>query len=210
MKTRNDCEIACDCVKRANVVLHVGLCKQIFARKHTATHNQPRSAHLPIVTTMTHIHTYTHTHTHTHTHTYTYWSPVEPLGLRPSRAINAGGASRPTALWGNNFSFLCSATVGFCYPVKILTPCPTLAAALYPAFHQNGSNTDKSFYHRRTAPRDRPVCWTQANGHWLFYPIPPIFLFVCIRPRLSLTAYKQKIEYFTNFRGKLLREESRN
>ena len=37
-KTRNDCEIACDCVKRANVVLHVGLCKEIFARKHTATH----------------------------------------------------------------------------------------------------------------------------------------------------------------------------
>ena len=26
MKTRNDCEIACDCVKRANVVLHVDLC----------------------------------------------------------------------------------------------------------------------------------------------------------------------------------------
>ena len=26
MKTRNDCEIACDCVKRANVVLHVGQC----------------------------------------------------------------------------------------------------------------------------------------------------------------------------------------
>ena len=25
MKTGNDCEIACDCVKRANVVLHVGL-----------------------------------------------------------------------------------------------------------------------------------------------------------------------------------------
>ena len=38
MKTRNDCEIACDCVKRANVVLHVGLCEEIFARKHTATH----------------------------------------------------------------------------------------------------------------------------------------------------------------------------
>ena len=33
MKTRNDCEIACDCVKRANVVLHVGLCEEIFARK---------------------------------------------------------------------------------------------------------------------------------------------------------------------------------
>ena len=38
MKTRNDYEIACDFVKRANVVLHVGLCKEIFARKHTATH----------------------------------------------------------------------------------------------------------------------------------------------------------------------------
>ena len=43
MKTRNDCEIACDCVKCANVVLHVGLCKEIFARKHTATH-KPTSA----------------------------------------------------------------------------------------------------------------------------------------------------------------------
>ena len=31
-----DCEIACDRVKRANEVL--GLCKEIFARKHTATH----------------------------------------------------------------------------------------------------------------------------------------------------------------------------
>ena len=40
MKARNDCEIACDCVKRANVVLHVRLCKEIFARKHTATHKQ--------------------------------------------------------------------------------------------------------------------------------------------------------------------------
>ena len=36
-------EIACDCVKRANVVLHVGLCKEIFAGKHTATH-KPTSA----------------------------------------------------------------------------------------------------------------------------------------------------------------------
>ena len=43
MKTRNDCEIACDCVKRANVVLHVDLCKDIFARKHTAIH-KPTSA----------------------------------------------------------------------------------------------------------------------------------------------------------------------
>ena len=43
MKTRNDCEIDCDCVKRANVVLHVGLRKDIFARKHTATH-KPTSA----------------------------------------------------------------------------------------------------------------------------------------------------------------------
>ena len=46
MKARNDCEIACDCVKRANVVLHVRLCKEIFARKHTATH-KPTSAQPP-------------------------------------------------------------------------------------------------------------------------------------------------------------------
>ena len=57
MKTRNDCEIACDCVKHANVVLHVGLCKEIFARKHTATHKST-SAQPLIVTTMTHIHTH--------------------------------------------------------------------------------------------------------------------------------------------------------
>ena len=69
MKTRNDCEIACDCVKRAIVVLHVGLCKEIFARKHTATH-RPTSAQPLIVTTMTH--TYIH-------------------------ALIACGASRPTA-----------------------------------------------------------------------------------------------------------------
>ena len=48
-----DCEIACDCVKRANVVLHVGLCKEIFARKYTATH-KPTSAQPLKVTTMTH------------------------------------------------------------------------------------------------------------------------------------------------------------
>ena len=62
-ETRKDCEIACDCVKRANVVLHVGLCEEIFARKHTATH-KPTSAQPPqplIVTSMTHIHTYIHT-----------------------------------------------------------------------------------------------------------------------------------------------------
>ena len=56
MKTRNDSEIACDSVKRANVVLHVGLCKKNFSRKHTATH-KPTSAQPLIVTTMTHIHT---------------------------------------------------------------------------------------------------------------------------------------------------------
>ena len=60
MKTRNDCEIAC--VKCAKVVLHVGLCKDIFARKHTATH-KPTSAQPLIVTTMTHIHTHIHTST---------------------------------------------------------------------------------------------------------------------------------------------------
>ena len=45
----------------ANVVLHVGLCKEIFARKHTATHKptsaQPPPPPPPIVTTMTHTHT---------------------------------------------------------------------------------------------------------------------------------------------------------
>ena len=65
MKTQNDCEIACDCVKRANVVLHVGLYKEIFARKHTATH-KPTSAQLLIVTTMIHIHTYMYIHTYIH------------------------------------------------------------------------------------------------------------------------------------------------
>ena len=61
MKTRNDCEIACDCVKRANVVLHVGLREEIFARKHTATHKptpaQPLSAfHSDLDDTHTYIH----------------------------------------------------------------------------------------------------------------------------------------------------------
>ena len=55
MKTRNDSEIACDCVKLANVVLRVGLCKEIFARKRTATH-KPTSAQSAHMTTMTHIH----------------------------------------------------------------------------------------------------------------------------------------------------------
>ena len=63
MKTRNDCEIACDCVKRANVVLHVDLCKEIFARKHTATH-KPTSAQPTHCATMTHTHTHIHTHIH--------------------------------------------------------------------------------------------------------------------------------------------------
>ena len=61
MKTQNDCEIACDCVKRANVVLYVDLCKEIFAKKHTATH-KPTSAQ------PTHCATMTHTDTHTHIH----------------------------------------------------------------------------------------------------------------------------------------------
>ena len=58
IKTRNDCEIALDYVKHASVVLHVGLCKEIFAscRKHTATHKLT-SAQPLTVTTMTHIHT---------------------------------------------------------------------------------------------------------------------------------------------------------
>ena len=35
MKTRNDCEIACDCVKLANVVLHVGLCRNLRQEAHS-------------------------------------------------------------------------------------------------------------------------------------------------------------------------------
>ena len=87
MKARNDCEIACDCVKRANVVLHVRLCKEIFARKHTATH-KPTSAQPP--------------HSDfddTHTRINRLWSPLayglggnnrlwSPKGLRPSGAIS--------------------------------------------------------------------------------------------------------------------------
>ena len=38
MKKRNDCKIASDWVKCANVVLHVGQCQEIFSWKHTATH----------------------------------------------------------------------------------------------------------------------------------------------------------------------------
>ena len=55
MKARYDCEIARDCVKRANVDLHVGLCKEIFARKHTATH-KPTSAQ-PVYSYLRDIHT---------------------------------------------------------------------------------------------------------------------------------------------------------
>ena len=71
MKARNDCEIACDCVKRANVVLHVRLCKEIFARKHTATHKstsaQPLSApHSD----------QRDTHTYIHTRINRLWSPL--------------------------------------------------------------------------------------------------------------------------------------
>ena len=72
MKAQNDCEIACDCVKRANVDLHVRLCKEIFARKHTATH-KPTSAQ---PTHMCHDDTHTHTHTHIHTRINRLWSPL--------------------------------------------------------------------------------------------------------------------------------------
>ena len=59
MKTRNDCEIACDCVKRANVVLHVGYVKksspgstQLPTSQHLLSPSQPI-----IVTSVTYIHT---------------------------------------------------------------------------------------------------------------------------------------------------------
>ena len=37
-KRENDCETACDCVKRANMVFGLCIYKEIFARKHTTTH----------------------------------------------------------------------------------------------------------------------------------------------------------------------------
>ena len=40
MKTRKDCEIACDCVKRANVVLHVGLCNENLRQE---AHSYPQA-----------------------------------------------------------------------------------------------------------------------------------------------------------------------
>ena len=82
MKTRNDCETACDCVKHANVVFHVGLCKGIFAKKHTATH-KPTSARPLIVTTMTQMHSVdvcmyvciAHIHTYIYT-AFTFFSKL--------------------------------------------------------------------------------------------------------------------------------------
>ena len=41
-----DCEVACDCVKRANVV--VGLRKEIFARMHTATNKLTSAQRLKV------------------------------------------------------------------------------------------------------------------------------------------------------------------
>ena len=80
-----DCQVACDRVKRANIV--AGLREEIFAKTyaHTTTH-KPTSAQCLKVTmvthtnthppthppTHTHPHTHTHTHTHTHAHTHTH------------------------------------------------------------------------------------------------------------------------------------------
>ena len=75
MKARNDCEFACDCVKRANVVLHVRLCKEIFARKHTATH-KPTSAQ------PTHM-----CHDDTHTRINRLWSPLA-YGLGGNKVVH--------------------------------------------------------------------------------------------------------------------------
>ena len=70
-EARNDWEIACDCVKRANVVLHVRLCKEIFARKHTATH-KPTSAQ-PLSAPHS---DQRDTHTYIHTRINRLWSPL--------------------------------------------------------------------------------------------------------------------------------------
>ena len=101
MKARYDCEIACDCAKRANVDLHVGLCKEIFARKHTATH-KPTSAQ-PLYSYQRDI----------HTRINRLWSPLayglggnnrlwSPEGLRPSGAINRLWSPLAYGQGGNN------------------------------------------------------------------------------------------------------------
>ena len=41
-----DCEIACDCVKRADMVL--GVPREIFARTHTVTHKPASAQHLKV------------------------------------------------------------------------------------------------------------------------------------------------------------------
>ena len=72
MKTRNDCEIACDCVKRANVVFDVGLCKEISQ----GSTQLPTSRHLlspsqPLYSYRRDIHTYIHL-----TRSLVAWSPA--------------------------------------------------------------------------------------------------------------------------------------
>ena len=89
MKARNDCEIACDCVKRANVVLHVRLCKEIFARKHTATH-KPTSAQ-PLSAPHS---DQRDTHTYIHTRINRLWSPLA-YGLGGNKMAGRRGAPRP-------------------------------------------------------------------------------------------------------------------
>ena len=93
MKTRNDCEIACDCVKRANVVLHVDLCKEIFARKQTATH-KPTSAQ-PV-----HM-----CHDDTHTPNNRLWSPLayglggNKISLQATETEESIWPARQQGLW---------------------------------------------------------------------------------------------------------------
>ena len=82
MKTRHDCEIAC--VKRANVVLHVGLCKEIFARNYTATH-KPTSAQR-LYSYQRDIHTYIHTYIHL-TSGALVWSPTGLLFAKSSSLV---------------------------------------------------------------------------------------------------------------------------
>ena len=69
MKTRNDCEIACDCVKRANVVLHLGLCN--FRQE---AHNYPQAD-------ICSVRPYDHDDTHTHlTRTLAPRPPMTDVG----------------------------------------------------------------------------------------------------------------------------------
>ena len=95
MKARNDCEIACDCVKRANVFYMYAYVKksspgstQLPTSRHLLSPSQPL-----IVTSVTYI----------HTRINRLWSPLA-YGLGGNKMAGRHGAPRPpmTDVWHRN------------------------------------------------------------------------------------------------------------